>query len=62
MIKSHEGWGKKIPKDRWLENLLQQLHETLEIRDGNESGLYILQKTNAHTFPAEWAFNRRQAE
>lgn len=30
--------------------------------DGNESGLHVIQKTNAHTFPDEWAFNVRQAD
>lgn len=40
----------------------KQLLETLETNDGNENGLYIIQKTNAHTFPAQWAFNIRQAD
>lgn len=29
--------------------------------NGNERGLYIIQKINAQTFPAQWAFNIRQA-
>lgn len=40
----------------------KQLWETLEIRDGNGSGLYIIQKTDVHTFPTEWPFNVRQAD
>lgn len=36
--------------------------ETLEIRDENGSGLYIIQKTNAHTFPSKWPFNVRHAD
>lgn len=47
---------EKPPKDCWLENLfVLDLHETLKISNTNESGLYIIQKTNALTFPAEWA-------
>lgn len=69
MIKSHTRNGeRKSRKYWWLENLLQsklyqeQLHGTLETGAGNESGLHIMQKTNAYTCSAQWAFNRRQPD
>lgn len=52
----------------WLENLRQSkaitkaIAYTLETTNGNEQGLYIIQKMNAHTFPDQWAFNIRQAD
>jgi hypothetical protein len=39
----------------------KQLLETLETRDENENGLYVIQKTNIHTSPAQWGFNIRQS-
>lgn len=59
--------GKEIAKDCWLnmfysQRLSQkQLHETLEMKDENESVLYVMQKTKAHTLPAEQALHIRHA-